>query len=67
MSTMTFFGPPPRAGLTTDQHDEWLRLEVFRAILGVNPSKFAWSTVFDAYEIITGRPWQRTPQDAPRA
>lgn len=62
MSTMTFFGPPPRAGsLDPEQHDEWLRFAVIE-LYGIRSELTS-----EVYELITSRPWQRIPQDAPRA
>jgi hypothetical protein len=62
MSSLTFFGPPPSSGLTPDQHDEWMRFAVVEMYVSRG-----WDSnnqqIADAYELITGRPWQRYPQD----
>ena len=45
------------------QHDEWLRLEVLEFLMtrGYMPHE---PKIAEVYELVTGRPWNRTPQDA---
>jgi hypothetical protein len=48
------------------QHDEWLRFAVFELYVSRGYDTSLPEKVVEAYELITGRPWDRTPQDAPR-